>query len=675
MSRWLRLRATLVGASTAALAASSALGLTVLPASATTGAQSTTVNVSVDGSPHCFNGDGVPNCNLYDGKQYVWFSGLPAGASLGAGTYIWAVLSPGGQPNANDFAPLRTNGNDPNLSDETDPSINREFSTDGTTITNLGSHESYGSLIRVGLNPPSSPPEGAGVAWYADTPNPGGVYILAVCQISSSQSTSAITPGTVDPHLCKYDAFKVQAPTPPCTENCGPGQVFGSFVVTKDANGAYSNTYKWTATKAVDKTLVKQIGGSTIFTYTVTASYDGGTISNIKVTGTISVFNGTTAADGVTLEAVNIDSVTDQLSDGTACTVTGGGAKTLAGGSNTDFAYVCNLSALPQGTLDNTATVAWSQQTLVSGDTLFAGTADFTFNGVSFAATNIDSCATVKDTFNGGVADTLGTVCVGDSPAATNVNLSGLGGFSESFSAPTFTFIYSRTIAIQNDICVAYSNQAGVSGNTTTTTSSVVTVTVCGGVTGGLTMGFWQNKNGQGLITTGRSTGGICDSGTYLRTFHPFSNLSPTASCSVVATYVYNVVKAATCGGITCNAMLKAQMLATALDVFFSDPANGDTIRNFNGGNPVSLGGVKVDLTQIFCDASTGGSCVSSYQDTSSAFGGGTCQTVSALLAYQNTADPAIDAGTNWYLQAKATQVLAKNTFDAINNQIAFSCL
>ena len=671
MSRWLRLRATLVGASTAALAASSALGLTVLPASATTGAQSTTVNVSVDGSPHCFNGDGVPNCNLYDGKQYVWFSGLPAGASLGAGTYIWAVLSPGGQPNANDFAPLRTNGNDPNLSDETDPSINREFSTDGTTITNLGSHTSDGNLIRVGLNPPSSPPEGAGVAWYADTPNPGGVYILAVCQISTSQSTSAITPGTVDPHLCKYDAFKVQAPTPPCTENCGPGQVFGSFVVTKDAKGAYNNTYKWTATKAVDKTLVKQIGGSTTFTYTVTASYDGGTISNIKVTGTISVFNGTTAADGVTLEAVNIDSVTDQLSDGTTvCTVTGGEARALAGGSNTDFAYVCNLSALPQGTLDNTATVTWSQQTLGSGDTLLAGTADFTFNAVSFAATNIDSCATVKDTFNGGVADTLGTVCVGDSPAATNLNLSGLGGFSESFSAPTFTFIYSRTIAIQNDICVAYSNQAGVSGNTTTTTttSSVVTVTVCGGVTGGLTMGFWQNKNGQYMIGHADQTKLM----TYLKNYHPFSEAS-----APLATYVTNVIKAATCTSTskTCNAMLKAQMLATALDVYFSDPTNGDPIAAFNGGNTVSLGGVKVDLTQIFCDASTGGSCVSSYQDTSSAFGGGTCQTVSALLAYQNTADPAIDAGTNWYLQAKATQVLAKNTFDAINNQIAFSCL
>ena len=141
---------------------------------------------------------------------------------------------------------------------------------------------------------------------------------------------------------------------------------------------------------------------------------------------------------------------------------------------------------------------------------------------------------------------------------------------------------------------------------------------------------------------------------------------------------MYNVVKAATCGGNTCNAMLKAQMLATALDVFFSDPANGDTIRNFNGGNTVSLGGVKVDLTQIFCDASTGGSCVSGYQDTSSAFGGVSvsCQTVSQLLLDENAAyaDPLADAGALWYLQYKATQILAKNTFDAINNQIAFSC-
>ena len=47
---------------------------------------------------------------------------------------------------------------------------------------------------------------------------------------------------------------------------------------------------------------------------------------------------------------------------------------------------------------------------------------------------------------------------------------------------------------------------------------------------------------------------------------------------------------------------------------------------------------------------------------------------VLAMLQYQNTADPsATDAGATWYGQVKATQVLAKNAFDAINNGVVFS--
>jgi hypothetical protein len=49
--------------------------------------------------------------------------------------------------------------------------------------------------------------------------------------------------------------------------------------------------------------------------------------------------------------------------------------------------------------------------------------------------------------------------------------------------------------------------------------------------------------------------------------------------------------------------------------------------------------------------------------------------TVMNMLLYQNTtqADPAQDAGASWYSQVKATQVLAKDAFDAVNNQVAFS--
>jgi hypothetical protein len=48
------------------------------------------------------------------------------------------------------------------------------------------------------------------------------------------------------------------------------------------------------------------------------------------------------------------------------------------------------------------------------------------------------------------------------------------------------------------------------------------------------------------------------------------------------------------------------------------------------------------------------------------------CPTVNALLAY--AASQSNLGGTVWYGQVKATQELAKDTFDAINNGVAFAC-
>jgi len=113
------------------------------------------------------------------------------------------------------------------------------------------------------------------------------------------------------------------------------------------------------------------------------------------------------------------------------------------------------------------------------------------------------------------------------------------------------------------------------------------------------------------------------------------------------------------------NAILKAQMLATALDVYFSNPALG--------GNkisaPTALGGVKIDLTQICRAIGSGGTCSGPFDNVSSAFGGATALSVSQILSY--AAAQSNTGGSAWYGQIKATQELAKNTFDAINNQVA----
>ena len=153
-----------------------------LSALAGTGAAFTTVDVAVDGPGHCQNGNPQVNCNIYDGKEFVWLNGGPKANKLGPdGPFFFAVLAPGGQSNAND-------GSAKNLSDDFDAYTNRTFTvTNGEVSDYSGSHTFDKPLIR--LFP------------YADTPNPGGVYILAICSLAKGYPVSAKD--------CKYDQFKV----------------------------------------------------------------------------------------------------------------------------------------------------------------------------------------------------------------------------------------------------------------------------------------------------------------------------------------------------------------------------------------------------------------------------------------------------------------------------------
>ncbi len=605
----------------ALIIAGAALAVTINKAHAApvTGAAFTTVNETVDGSGHCLNGNPSVNCNIYDGKDYVWLNGGPVAASLGDGKYFFAVLDPGSQANPND-------GATGNLSDTTATSstdlgsgdlyTNRTFTISGGTISYSGSHDFNSNKIR--LMP------------YDDTSNPGGVYILAICSLANGYP--------VTPSACKYDAFKVQT---------GEVQQGLPLDITKDANGAYTNTYTWSIQKDVDKTLVKQVGGNATFNYTVTVTHDGGTISDVKVSGTIQVYNSNTDSSNNTV-GVAITGVTDTLSNGVVCAVTNGGSQTLTQ-FTTDFPYTCDLSALPQGQLDNTATVTWPQQTLSGGASLAAGSADFTFSNIVFTPTLVDNCVTVTDTFNGTMT-TLGAPCVGD-------------------ANPT-VYTYSHTVPVPQYDCVTYDNTATFTTNTTGTTGSASqSVTVCGPArTGALTMGFWQNKNGQGIIKATGSTAGVCNLTTWLRLYTPYQDLSGT-TCADAATYVYNVIKAANAGGATMNAMLKAQMLATALDVYYSDPALGGNQINA----PAPISGVKIDLTMICAPIQSSGGTVTcgGYENVSAAFGGASSMTVSDMLAY--AASQSNVGGSFWYGQVKATQGLAKDAFDAINNQVAFS--
>jgi hypothetical protein len=163
-------------------------------AASVSGAAFTTFNAHVDGAGKDVCKNSAINCNIYGAKEYVWLNGGPTANGLGPdGQYVFAVLVPGGQPDPND-------GGAKNLSDDYDAYTNRTFTVTGGEVSAYGgSHwlddgksgpKPNGKVPYIRLFP------------YADTWNPGGVYILAICSLEDGYP--------VAPRDCKYDAFKVR---------------------------------------------------------------------------------------------------------------------------------------------------------------------------------------------------------------------------------------------------------------------------------------------------------------------------------------------------------------------------------------------------------------------------------------------------------------------------------
>ena len=421
------------------------------------------------------------------------------------------------------------------------------------------------------------------------------------------------------------------------------------LTVSKTANPGFTRTYNWTITKDVDKTLIETTGTTATFNYTVVASQTGFTDSAFQVTGSITVNNPNTFdVAGVTVTE-NGDGVgtctldTNGLASLTGVTVPAGGSKS--------YTYTCTYASNP-GSGINQASASWTAATYNTPDSSASNTASYAFG----APTNpVNKTITVTDTYWTNL------------PTPTTVTL-GTCTANDATPFASCTFKYQRVITVKAG-CFLYDNTATIKETGQTAKKEVE---VCGpAATGALTMGFWQNKNGQGIIT-GQAKTGVCASGTWLRQYPPFQDLSSTATCAQVATYVYNVIKAATCStGGTCNTMLKAQMLSTALDVYFSD----STLGGNKIGAPAAIGPVKIDLAHIcsMIDGSGGtATCSGTFLNCSSAFGGATCLSVFDILTYAGSQSNA--GGSVWYGQVKATQVLAKNVFDAINNRVAFNC-
>jgi hypothetical protein len=182
-----------------------------------TGAVYTTVNLNDPNyASECKNGNPAVNCNQYTAKQFVFLNGGPSNNQLQPdGVYFFAVLGPSGQSNPAD-------GTSDNLSDDYDCYLNREIVIKNGEVSGV-----LKSTDPACFKNPAVLPVGTGhllsspfvQLWpYTDSPNNGGVYIMAVCYVGSPATTPtapiALTNSSnVDPKLCKYDAFKVLVDT------------------------------------------------------------------------------------------------------------------------------------------------------------------------------------------------------------------------------------------------------------------------------------------------------------------------------------------------------------------------------------------------------------------------------------------------------------------------------
>ncbi|PYV31238.1 MAG: hypothetical protein DMG09_26190 [Acidobacteria bacterium] len=205
-------------------------------------------------------------------------------------------------------------------------------------------------------------------------------------------------------------------------------------------------------------------------------------------------------------EAITVN-VGDAVDNGGSCTVTGVTSVSVAASGTANLAYTCTYASAPSATGGtNTGTATWDKAASSTPTGSGAGTAGFSF---TTPTSTVNKTVTVTDTFNGGTPTTLGTLTATDALA---------------YASTTYTYVHIINVPAFN--CLKYTNTAKI---VETSQSASRTVEVCGPAkTGALTMGYWQNKNGQGII--GTSTSGVCNSATWLRQYAPFQDLGSTAT-------------------------------------------------------------------------------------------------------------------------------------------------
>jgi hypothetical protein len=400
-----------------------------------------------------------------------------------------------------------------------------------------------------------------------------------------------------------------------------------------------TRTWQWSIKKSVDQpTVTLEPGRTANVNYTVTVGTTGSVDSNWKVFGVANAY----ADPGNPLTVTGMNAVVQP--DGISASLNGCIPTLPYLLVDPNFITCPYTFSLPDGSAGRRVYV--TETTLEAGTLTESQAVDFS----SATVDPVDNCVNVTDS----VAGPLGTVCAGGSPT---------------------TFTYTRTVGPytmsqcgDRNIPNTASFVANGTGATGSSSTNVLVHVVCNEGSGALTMGFWRNKNGQAIIAGGASTNKVCNFATWLRQYAPFQDLSSSATCAGVAAYAATVFGNASAAGSSMNPMLKAQMLATAFDVYFSGSALGGNKINAPG----PIGSLSIDLTNVCAVVDSGGSgtCGGSFINAAAAFGGASSLTVSQLLSYAASQSNA--GGSTWYGNVKTTQELAKDTFDAINNTVAF---
>jgi hypothetical protein len=567
----------------------------VAPTSAVAGGAAgyTTFDATTGG---CLDNPTGVNCNNYAAKEDVYMNGGPTGGNgLADGSYYFAVLVPGFQNGG------FVDGADGNLSD----------TTAGATTGDLGTGDLIANrtfTISSGLISSYSGTHGTGTDLqgdfiiqlmpYDNTSNNGGVYILAICQV-----------GATSPSQCKYDAFKVEPPG-------GGAQVAGVMSGKKyrddNKNGQFDpgelGLQGWTIT------IVGTDGTNTTVTTDSAGNWLYTTPSHLATAGTTTF------------------TISEVLQSGWKETGNTVNQSIPSGGANASLASFVYTVTLPNNAVATADGLNFGNipQGVVSGEKYYDSDLSGTLN-------NSEAGISGWEISQGGAA-------------VTTITTDPSGNFSVTLDPGTYTFTeilatnaWTQTgnvtdqSAVTGGATVVLASKAYtvvVPGDQPSTVTGLNFGNVCSVTPGGLTMGFWSNKNGGSLITAAdltaldalnlRNANGTNFDPTTVKQFQTWilnataTNMAYMLSAQMAATFL-NVQHGFTNGSALVDGFTSVNGEIAYANSLLANPIVGGTFNGLNGGLTIQASALRTEqerVKNIFDKINNGGSFIQPSQQT-----------------------------------------------------------